>query len=127
MSQCADAKIGWGVSLHDDGEYGEGSHPSLYDEEEQETRDLYNLTAKDEYKDVLEYEWAGDANYEHYPVIYFKRGFRSVSYGSQHIEDPQTLFLGPTHAERVLMDVFLTEAGFTGDRGVRLILAASYG
>jgi hypothetical protein len=127
MSQSADAKIGWGVSLHDDSEYGEGNHPSLKDDDGDETVDLYDLVAKDEYKDVLEYDWAGSLFNENYGIIFFKRGYYTSYYGSEFISDPQSMFLGPTHAERVLMDVFLTEAGFTGDRAIRLILAASYG
>lgn len=129
MSQSANAMIGWGVSLHDDSEYGDGNHPSLRDDDGDETVDMYEILSKDSYKNVLEYAWAGCFDYEHYSIIFFKRGYQYITYRHANIPDPKrsVLALGPTWTERNVMDDFLTEIGFTGDRTVTLILAASYG
>ena len=125
MGQSADAMIGWGVALND--EYGE-THESFWDEADQGFRDLYDLTSKDEYKNILEYETAGDLNYSHYPVIYFRCSYYTINYGHKELDnDALDCRNRPTWQDQNVMDQFLTEAGFTGDRTVRLILAASYG
>lgn len=125
MGMSQDAYLFWGVSLKDDGEYGEGAHPSLED------TDLWDeIESSDEFKG-LELEYAGNASVDcSFPLVSIARTRFHTYYDASEIPAAEALIVvaaGATTAEIELMNRFLDHIGFTGDRTIRLWLVASYG
>jgi hypothetical protein len=118
MGMSHNAYVGWGVSLRDTN-YGEGAHESTLDV------DLFMLANEDRYDGVLTLIYGGHCDYG-FPVIFIKRSYYWANWGSE-VVDHRTLFSDSTEEEINTLNSYLDEAGFTGDRELKMLLVASYG
>jgi hypothetical protein len=121
---CPEACVGWGVPLT--GGVGWTTHPSILGKADSPLLDCEPLGEGDDgerYHLLLAVEWTGYANYPRSGyAVYVKRTLGRTADSTGDVDPAQ--LTPPTPGELETLSRYLDELGFTGDRTVRLLLAA---